>query len=79
MKLDRNNHWFRAGMAVTAACFLIAVAELVLILGRDTVPPEWTNWLLMTMPVIAMVLVLQSLRDRQLSDPQVRTGVSEGV
>jgi hypothetical protein len=79
MKLDRNNRWFRGAIALMITSVVIGVLELYAIVGRNAIPPEWTNWFLMSMPIAAMLCVLQSLRERQHSDPEVRARLSEGV
>jgi hypothetical protein len=61
MKMDRHNRWFQAGMVFAALSVLISAVELGMILTGGSVPPAWTNWLLMSMPALAVILFAVSM------------------
>jgi hypothetical protein len=61
MKMDRHNRWFQAGMVFAALSVVVSAVELGMILHSGSVPPEWTNWLLMSMPALAVICFAVSM------------------
>lgn len=61
MRFDRHNRWFQAAIALSLLCFLVSAVELVAILGGGSVPPEWTNWVLIAMPAGAIAMFVMAL------------------
>ncbi len=61
MKMDRHNRWFQAGIVFAALSLVASAIELAMILHSGSVPPAWTNWLLMSMPALAVIMFAISM------------------